>query len=122
MSKIFILILLHVSFSSITLSRMVAEETKLPTVEIEEAIELARKHLSKQGVDLSRHKLTGARWVQIQQAVGTSKVWCWGLDWLTKEQLNQLEKQKNAKMNMRGGGYLNVLVLEDRSIEYSFTR
>ena len=87
---------------------------ELPKLALDDAIDLARQHLHSTGQDITTYELVSAEWTRSL----TILEWCWQLSWMTEEQfaLRQLQP------NMRGGGFLMVLVKADGEVSYSFQR
>jgi hypothetical protein len=87
-----------------------SEEKKLPTMQIEKAVQLARKYLSDNEIDVSTASLTNANWNS--KTKGGESFWL--LRWRT---LKQFEK-----FPFPGGGHLSVRVFEDGKIKAARAR
>lgn len=87
---------------------------ELPKLALDDAIDLARKHLHSTGQDITIYELVSAEWTKSP----TILQWCWQLSWMTEEQF----ALRQLRPNMRGGGFLMVLVKADGEVSYSFQR
>ena len=85
-----------------------------PKLALDDAIDLARKHLHSTGQDITTYELVSAEWMKSP----TILQWCWQLSWMMEEQF----KLRQLQPNMRGGGFLMVLVKADGEVSYSFQR
>ena len=86
----------------------------LPELSIDRAMELAREYLESNEIDLSERLLLEVRWIQRP----ADNIWCWGLTWMTAKQL----LMKTSQASRRGGGMLEVLVIDEGQVSHSFVR
>lgn len=86
----------------------------LPELSIDRAIELARDHLTSNEVNLNEQSLLEVRWT----LRSVDNTWCWTLTWMTLDQL----LVKTSQASRRGGGMLEVLVIDEGQVSHSFAR
>lgn len=61
-----------------------AEETQLPQITLERAVELAQQHIEKQNVNVADRSLIRAQWAR--RGSDRAAPWCWYMQWANKSE------------------------------------